>query len=236
MEQGWIKLHRKILENPIVRKPHYFALWVVLLLKANHKDNKMIWNNNIIVVKEGQFITGRKELSEETSIPESTIEDILKFLERQHQIQQQKTTKFRLITILNWKDYQNPDIKSNNKATTKQQQADTNNNEKNVNNEKKAETSSAGIVLILDEFRKWNPAVKRYYGNTTQRQACSDLIESYGLEQILRVIPLLEKTNKLDYIPSARTPLQLFEKYTAIKDGLGKIKNKKLEKKATNYY
>lgn len=113
-----------------MRKSHYVALWVALLLKANHKDNKMIWNGDAITVKEGQFITGRKELNKETGIAESTIEDIMKYLETQHQIRQQKTNKYRLITILNWESYQNPTLK----ATTKQQQADTN---KNVNNEKK---------------------------------------------------------------------------------------------------
>ena len=139
MDNGWIKLHRKITENPIIQRPVYFALWIMLLLKANHKENKMMWNGGIIVIKEGQMITGRKELSKETNIPESTIEDILKYLETQHQIQQQKTTKYRLITIVNWKDYQKPDTKSNNKATTKQQQADTNKNDKNVKNDKNIE-------------------------------------------------------------------------------------------------
>lgn len=131
MEQGWIKLHRKLLENPIIKKPNYLALWLVLLLKANHKDNKMLWNGGILTIKEGSFITGRKVLAEETGIKESTIEDILTYLEKQQQIQQQKTNKYRLITIVNWENHQHTDKKSNNKATTKQQQADTNKNEKN---------------------------------------------------------------------------------------------------------
>lgn len=133
MDNGWIKLHRKLLENPIMKRPLWAWLWVVLLLKANHKETKMIWNNNIIIVKEGQFITGRKELSKTSGIPESTIENILKYLENSSQIRQQKTTKYRLITIVNWKDYQKPD----NKPTTSRQQADTNKNDNNEKNDKK---------------------------------------------------------------------------------------------------
>ena len=106
MENGWIKLHRKLLSNPIMKRPSWAWLWVVLLLKANHNEKKMIWNDNIVIVKEGQFITGRKELSKETGIPETTIERILDFLETGHQIGQQKKNKFRLITIVNWKEYQ----------------------------------------------------------------------------------------------------------------------------------
>ena len=77
-----------------------------------------MWDGGVVVVKEGQLITGRKTLSEETGLPETTIERILTYLESEHQIGQQKTTKFRLITIVNWKDYQNPDIKTDNKRTT----------------------------------------------------------------------------------------------------------------------
>lgn len=129
-QNGWIKLHRAILENPICKKPVWAWLWVVLLLKANHAKNNMIWNGGVVQIKEGQFVTGRKELSKETGIPESTIEDILKYLETRHQIRQQKTSKYRLITIVNWETFQKPDSKSDNRATTKQQQSDTNNNDK----------------------------------------------------------------------------------------------------------
>lgn len=132
MEQnGYVKLHRVLLDNPISKKPQYAWLWATLLLLANHKPNKFMWNGEIIIIKEGQLLTGRKQLSEKTGIPESTVEDILKYLETQQQIQQQKTTKFRLITIVNWTKYQISNNKSNNKATTKQQQADTNKNDKN---------------------------------------------------------------------------------------------------------
>lgn len=134
---GWIMLHRKILENPISSKPTWAWLWVVLLLKANHEEKKIIWNNSTITVKEGQFITGRDKLSKETGINSSSIERILKYLENEHQIEQQKTTKYRLITILNWKSYQEKNIKSNNRRTTDEQQMNTNNNDNNEKNDNK---------------------------------------------------------------------------------------------------
>jgi DnaD/phage-associated family protein len=138
--EGWIKLHRKLLDNPIIRKPKYFLVWVVLLLSANHEDTKFIFNGVVQVCKRGQFLTGRKKLSQLTGVRESTIEDVLNYLETQHQIQQQKNNKFRLITILNYEDYQTSQQQiqqlSDNKATTKQQPADTNKNDNNDNNEK----------------------------------------------------------------------------------------------------
>ena len=140
-QQGWIKLHRKILENPISKKPTYAWLWVYLLLKANHKEERFIWNNTETTIKEGQLLTGRKNLSLETGIPETTIERALEYFEKNgHQIRQQKTTKFRIITILNWSIYQQENIKTDNKRTTNGQQTDTNKNDKNEENDKKRES------------------------------------------------------------------------------------------------
>lgn len=134
---GWVKLHRKILKNPLVSKPTYFALWVILLLKANHKECEIIWNGGFKTIKSGQFLTGRKALSVESGIPETTIERILKVLESGHQIEQEKTSKYRLITIVNWEQYQDKNAKVDNKWTTNGQQTDTNKNIKNIKNNKK---------------------------------------------------------------------------------------------------
>ena len=54
-----------------------------------------------------------------------------------------------------------------------------------------AETSSAGIVSIIETFSKLNPSCKKLYGNTTQRKACQFLIDTYGIQRIISVI---EKT------------------------------------------
>ena len=120
---GWIRLHRKLKNSSYYKKSQYVHLWIHLLLSANHQENKFMWNKDIIIIKEGQFLTGRKELSEATGIPETTIERALEFFEKNgHQIEQQKTTKFRIITIVNWKEYQGDnnkkDRKTDNRRTT----------------------------------------------------------------------------------------------------------------------
>lgn len=122
MEQGWILLYRKIKEKGYWKKSQYVHLWLHILLSVNHESKEFLWNGEAVNVKEGQFITGRKELSKETGIPETTIERILKVLESGHQIGQQKTSKYRLITVLKWRHYQ----KRTPLRTTSGQQADTN--------------------------------------------------------------------------------------------------------------
>jgi hypothetical protein len=130
--QGWIKVYRKIQEKGYYKKSAYVHLWVHLLLNANHEPKEFMWNNQIIIVKEGQLIAGRKELSKETGIPETTIERILDYLEKDKQIGQQKTTKFRLITVLNWKEYQGSGQQTDNKRTTDGHKQECK-NDKNIN-------------------------------------------------------------------------------------------------------
>lgn len=133
---GWVKIHRKLLDNPIASKPQYVAVWLHLLLMATHSESSFIWNNKKITLKPGQFVTGRKKLSVLTGVKSTNLERILNYLENEHQIGQQKTTKYRVITILKWNEYQKLDSKVDNKRTTNGQQTDTFKNDKNVKNDK----------------------------------------------------------------------------------------------------
>jgi len=152
---GWVKLHRKLMSKGYYKKSEIVHLWIHILLRANHKPKEHYWNKENIIIQTGQFITGRKKLSEETGINESMVERILKILENEQQIEQQKTTKFRLITVKNWVSYQIKDLPEqqieqqvNNKRTTDEQQVNTNNNDNNSNNENNKET------IYISEFSK----------------------------------------------------------------------------------
>lgn len=155
MENGWIKLHRKLLDNPLRTKPSWAWLWVVLLLKANHEDTEFFFNGRKVLCKKGQLVTGRLELATEIGLSPSSVERALKHLEIEHQIGQQKTTKYRIITILNWDKYQIVDSKTDNKWTTNGQQKDTNKNVKNEENDKNiSNTNSAVPPFVWEEYLK----------------------------------------------------------------------------------
>ena len=137
---GWIKLYRCLLDDAVCQKSAYFHLWVTLLLMAAHKDREFIFNNKVQKLQPGQLITGRKKLSKLTRIRESTVEDILRLLENAGKIRQQTNSKFRLISIVKWEDYQgdeNPRQQTNSTPTASRQHADTYKNDKNVKNENK---------------------------------------------------------------------------------------------------
>jgi hypothetical protein len=161
MQNGWIKLHRQMVDKGFYTKSQYVHLWIHLLLSANHEPKEFMWNGNIILVKEGRMITGRKQLSHETGIPESTVTDILIFLEKQHQIQQQKTNKYRLITIVNWIKHQTSDRKSNNTPTSSQQHADTNKNVRSIRMKENTTAENTADWSLKEEIGKLEESPRR---------------------------------------------------------------------------
>ena len=105
--QGWIKLHRKLLENPIVCKDSdHLAVWVYLLLNATHEAYPALFKGKKITLEPGQLITGRKSISNKLSVSESKVKRILIELENDHQIDRQRSNQNSLISILNWDKYQ----------------------------------------------------------------------------------------------------------------------------------
>ena len=145
---GWITLHRKITKSVWYGKPDYIAAWIHILLKANHKPAQVMMNNQIISLKRGQFISGRKVLSKEIGISEQKIRTILKVFKSCHQINQQPYSKFSVFTVLNYDEYQTINQQITNKQPTTNQQPTTNNNDNNDNNDKDKEKFNFKKSLI----------------------------------------------------------------------------------------
>lgn len=135
MDKGWIKFHRKTLENPIVCKDSdHLALWIYLLAHATHTEYDAIFKNKRITLKPGQLLTGRKSIGTFLKVNENKVQRILKAFENEQQIEQQTSNQNRLISILNWDLYQSSEQQSeqqvNNKRTTSEQRVNTNKNER----------------------------------------------------------------------------------------------------------
>lgn len=96
-------------------------------------------------------------------------------------------------------------------------------------NTNEATHSVADIILLLDMFQQLNPAVKRMYGNTTQRKACRELIDTYGIDRLKKIITeTLPKTNGLQFFPIITTPLQLQDKYISLESAIRKYQSEKI--------
>lgn len=188
IEQGWIKLHRKMLDNPVVWKDSdHLAVWIYLLLNATHKDMDVLFKNKRITLKPGQLITSRKSIAKKLDISESKVHRVLKMLEIEQQIEQQTSNKNRLITIVGWNEYQSCEQQIeqqvNNNRTTSEQQVNTNKNIKNIKNN----------ILYANFFEQiWQMYPnKRGKGQVslTQKKKLYDI----GLEEMTRAIERYKK-------------------------------------------
>jgi len=157
VNDGFIIIHRKILDNPVVCKDNdYFRVWLYLLLNVSHKTHTAIFNGEKIILNPGQLITGRKSISGKCNVSESKVQRILKSFEIEQQIKQQTTNKNRLITVLNWCKYQfneqQGEQQVNNKRTTNEQQVNTNNNGNNVTMKTMKNNIKENIKRKVDDY------------------------------------------------------------------------------------
>jgi len=170
---GYIKLYRKLLNNPIMQKPELLQLFIYCLLRANHEPNKTFFGT--IDIEKGQFVTGRFELSKDLKVKPSTIYKRLQMLSKSDFLNIESNNKNTLVTIVNWELYQikgkKSNTKSNNKVTTKEQQSNTNKNDKNVRmKEEKIYTELFEKAYKIysrpqakqDTFKNWNKLLDKY--------------------------------------------------------------------------
>lgn len=174
MQNGWIKLHRKIQDNPIYSNSNMLKLWIHCLLKATHKGRSQLIGNQMVQLSPGEFVTGRESLSEEFNkgvkasevISAITLWRWLNNFETWGMLNIKKTTKYSVVTVTNWSEHQQDEQQVNNKRTTDEQQVNTNKNVKNVKNDKKGspkqvydETSPPFILakFFLEQIQKNNP-------------------------------------------------------------------------------
>ena len=173
--QGWIKIHRKLLDEPFFSSSEHVHLWIYLLLRANHKPRMV----SDVVINRGQVLTGRNKLSESTGIGSSKVERILSFFESEQLIEQQTTNKFRIITIKKYNEYQKVDSKADNSqqqpTTTNNSDTakNTNNNDNNGENEKNGKKKKyihlenfPSVKLTQEEYDKLKD---RFNGNHEER-------------------------------------------------------------------
>ena len=122
--EGWIKLHRKIVENP-----YYFSepftrsqAWIDLIILANHKENFFFKRGIKVIVKVGEVGYDLDTLGKRWKWSRGKVERFVNELENDKQIVRQKTNVTTLISIVNYILYQTDGKakeKTNNKPNSK---------------------------------------------------------------------------------------------------------------------
>ncbi|REC31318.1 GntR family transcriptional regulator [Enterococcus pseudoavium] len=144
MNQGYIKLYRKVTGSFVWTNSNMLKLWILCLTKASHKESRFIFNGQEIAVSSGQFVTGRavieKEFNEgvprDQQVVGRTLWRWLKRFEKEEMLSIKSTTKYSVISINKWDEYQGSDQQVSSGRPSTVQQVSTYKNEKNDKNDK----------------------------------------------------------------------------------------------------
>lgn len=108
-DSNWIKLNRGIWDNFIwdFDNPKYALAWIDMLLMANYKDKKILFDGQVETVKRGSFITSMVKLSERWGMNRKTVKRLLDTLQNDGMITYTCTNRRTAINIVNYGVYQN---------------------------------------------------------------------------------------------------------------------------------
>jgi hypothetical protein len=216
---GWVKLHKQIIENDFLQNDmSAYVLFTKLLLVARIKD--------------GTYTTGRYKLESLTGLKATTAYKALQRLETEGMVTQVSNNRFTTISICNWSKFQGKDnSSSNNEVTTKGQPSNnqvTLNKKKEVRSKNKDNVSKDTDVskLYYQYLKKYKIAVVNH---NTLRIKIKEFENLYGeqwcIDYLVFMINDFESVNE-KYKPSITGYLDLFTKAKKIDELMKKTTTK----------
>lgn len=156
-DQGWISLYRKIQNSFVWTNSDQLKLWLLILMKANHSENKFLFNGNEIFLSSGQMVTGRDAIALEFNNGVKPVQRVssrqlwrwIKQFEKEQMLSIESTSRNSVITVKNWSEYQQHDQQVSSKRPAPVQQVSTNNNDNNE--DKEPPVDYAALINYLNE-------------------------------------------------------------------------------------
>lgn len=180
---GWIKVYRD-LENHWLWEDKPFSrgqAFINLLMMANHQDNKILFNGDLIEVKRGQRITSLRKLSEEWGWSTKKTKKFLELLEKDNMVTVKTDNKKTLVTIVNYGVYQDggnteetqrkqegnsEETERKFKRNSKEIQKKTNKNDKElIKNDKEGEEGEEGKEVYTELLTFPTPTHEKIYNS-----------------------------------------------------------------------
>ena len=150
MNQGWIKLHRSLLDWEWFDDANCTRLFLYCLLKANHKDQK--WKG--LEIKRGSFFTGLDSLKSETGLTVSQIRTSIRKLEMTGELTSKSQAGGRMVTVVAYDQYQGDDKQNDTKIAEGSQDDDK---RVTANKNDKKEKNEINIKQVVDDYHELLP-------------------------------------------------------------------------------
>lgn len=102
MAEGWIKLHRKIMEWEWWGDPLMLKVWLQLLFDANFEPKR--WRG--VLVDRGQLVYGREKYAKKCGISVKQLRTCMERLKTANQVAIKRASRFSLVTLIQYDVYQ----------------------------------------------------------------------------------------------------------------------------------
>lgn len=108
MMEGWVKVHRSILDNPLWQDKPFSKgqAWVDIILLANHTPQKIMLGNSIVEIEAGSFVTSELKLAERWGWSKTKTRAFLKLLQDEQMIDKISDRKKTTINVVNYSRFQ----------------------------------------------------------------------------------------------------------------------------------
>ena len=106
MNNGWIKIHRKMMEHWIYQNSQYFHWWTDLLMNGNFEDKKILIKGNLYDCKRGQSLYSLDTWAKRWKVDKSKVRRFLQLLQNDGMIVIENVSVSTRITICKYECYQ----------------------------------------------------------------------------------------------------------------------------------
>lgn len=172
-DKGWVKIHRKILENGLWLEERFTRAqaWIDLILRANHDSKEILIGYKKVVVSRGSLLVSQVKLAKRWGWDRKTVRRFLKFLQvsQMVHIDVDRNTQhgYTVIAIKNYEQYQSKGQQEGQQSPRElPSKRDTNKNvknDKNINTLEIPEISDEGFKKYRKAFEKPNRSITTPY-------------------------------------------------------------------------
>lgn len=210
MQQGWIKIHRKILDNFLWEDRPFSRgqAWIDLILLANHEDKTIIFSGNVVEIKRGQKMTSLRKLSDRWGWSRTKTKKFLEVLQNEKMLTYKSNSKNTVYSIVNYNNYQEKqEYKNDTEMTQKNHRNDTEMTQKNTNkndkNDKNILNNLSNDKLFVPLIQKWNELpetvskISTLKKDTQRYKMLTQRVSEYGENKVLEAIEKIKQSSFL---------------------------------------
>jgi uncharacterized phage protein (TIGR02220 family) len=198
LSQGYVKIFRKVLDNPNASNPYFLAVWSYLLLKATHKVFVMRIAGDDRELNPGDLVCSCRQIAKFFNIDKDTINRILITMEKASMIRRKMYARKTVITVSNWASYQDSadtlgdkrgDTLGDTLGDTNKKKEERRYIDDSATEEEKEDKFLIASRVVMGEFNK--RAGKRYKdhaASTHIKSIRARLEDGYTQDELLEVI------------------------------------------------